>query len=134
MFVREIKRANDRAVSAKIVKGIYEKTDDKRLVIMDEHYSWRKTIKNYPEPLFVVLPKTDGTWSVDTIVVTGEKFKRRLYFPMSWGGKRDEELEKVTGVKGSIFCHNDRFICITKTKDGAIKLAQLALEDSLKQN
>ena len=38
MFQMEIKRANDRAISANIVKDIYEKTKDKRIIFLDKNY------------------------------------------------------------------------------------------------
>ena len=43
--------------------------------------------------------------------------------------KAKKDLEKVTGVPGSVFCHNDRFVAVAKTKEGAIELAQLALDN-----
>jgi uncharacterized UPF0160 family protein len=127
MLVREIKRAKDNCLASSIVKNIYEKTEDKRIIILDNNYSWRKILVNYPEPLFVISPKLNDTWSIDTVVKPNEKFLRRMYFPKSWAGKIDGDLEKVSGVKGSVFCHNDRFIAISKTKEGAIALAQKAI-------
>lgn len=133
MFQMEIKRANDRAVSARIVKDIYEKTKDKRIIFLDKNYSWKKPFANFPEPLFVVHPHSDNiTWAIDTVRKPNEKFIRRMYFPKAWAGKRDEELAKITGVGDSVFCHNGIFLAITKTKDGAMKLAELALREGLK--
>ena len=132
MFEREIKRANDRVVSAAIVRDIYEKTENKRIIIFDKNYSWKKTFVDYLEPLFVISPKLDGTWGIDTVRKPNEKFLRRMYFPKSWAGKRDAELEKVTGVKGAVFCHNDIFLTVAKTREAAIKLAELALSEGLK--
>lgn len=135
MFQMEIKRANDRAVSASIVIDIYKKTEDKRIVFFDKDYSWKKPFVNFPEPLFVIHPHSDNiTWAIDTVRKPNEKFLRRMYFPKTWAGKRDEELVKITGVKDALFCHNDVFLVIAKSKEGAIKLAQLALQEGLKSN
>ena len=133
MLEREIKRASDRMISNDIVKNIYDKTEDKRILILDNSYSWKKTVANYPEPLFVVSPKSDGTWNIDTVRKPNAKFERRMYFPKAWSGKRDEQLEKITGVKDAIFCHNDIFIAVTRTKNSAIELAKIALNEGLKQ-
>ena len=46
--------------------------------------------------------------------------------PIDWRGKRDEELQKVTGIKTARFCHNAGFICSLEKKEDAIKLAELA--------
>ena len=39
----------------------------------------------------------------------------------------DEEFEKITGVEGAVFCHRTLFMAVAKSKEGAIKLAKLAL-------
>jgi uncharacterized UPF0160 family protein len=52
----------------------------------------------------------------------------RKRLPESWAGKRDFELEKVTGVTGSLFCSNGLFIAKAKTKEAILKLAEVALD------
>ena len=47
--------------------------------------------------------------------------------PESWGGKQDEELAQATGVQDARFCHRGLFMITAKSKEGAIKLAELAL-------
>ncbi len=129
MLEREIKRAKDSLDASVFVKQIYEKTEDKRMIILDVDYPWRKALADYSELLFVVHPRTDNaTWGVETVVKQNEKFERKMYFPESWAGKKDGELEKITGVSDAVFCHDDRFIAVAKTKEGAVALAKLALE------
>jgi len=36
-------------------------------------------------------------------------------------------LAKVTGVPDATFCHNGRFLAVAKSKEGALKLAEIAL-------
>ncbi len=43
------------------------------------------------------------------------------------GGLRDEELQKITGVEDAVFCHKGLFLAVSKSKEGAVKLAELAL-------
>jgi len=49
--------------------------------------------------------------------------------PKSWAGKRDRELEKITGVAGAIFCHRNLFLAVAKTKEAILQLAELALKE-----
>ena len=129
MLSREIKRAKDNLEAAKIVRKEYEESKDKRLLILDRDYSWRKAVLNFPELVIVVHPRFDDkTWSVSTVGKPNSKFERKIYFPKSWAGKRDGELAKITGVKDAVFCHNDLFVAVAKSKEGAIALANLALE------
>jgi uncharacterized UPF0160 family protein len=133
MLEREIKRAKDSLDASVFVKQIYEKTEDKRIIIFDVDYPWRKALINCPEPLFIIHPRpSDNTWGVETVVKPNSKFERKMYFPKSWSGKRDGELEKITGVSGTVFCHDDIFMAVAKSKDGAIALAKLALKEGLK--
>ena len=53
-------------------------------------------------------------------------FENRKNFPKEWAGLRDEKLQEITGVKTAAFCHIACFICTAKTKDDAIKLANIA--------
>ena len=56
-------------------------------------------------------------------------FATRIKFPESWAGKRDKDLAEVSGVSDSVFCHNGRFLAVAKSKEGALALAKLALEN-----
>lgn len=126
---REIKKSKDSLLGKKRVQEIYEKTKDKRILILDDDYTWKKTISLYPEPLFVIKQFIDDKkWSVKAVNVEGYKFKSRLDFPQSWAGKAGKELVEVTGVSDAVFCHNGRFICVAESEDGAIALAKKAIE------
>lgn len=128
---REIERAKDSILGRKKVQEIYEKTEDKRILILDDNYSWRKIVNSYPEPLFII-KKQENNWTINTVGVPGFKFKSKLDFPESWAGKKGDELAKITGVTDAIFCHNKRFMCMAKSKEGVIALARLAIKENLK--
>jgi uncharacterized UPF0160 family protein len=123
---REIIRMKDAILAENIVKEGYDKATDKRLVILDGHYPWGETLWAYPEPLYVVYPKVD-TWRVECVRKEKYSFDNRKPLPQSWAGLRDEELAKMTGVSDATFCHNGRFMVVSKSKEGALALAKLAL-------
>lgn len=125
---REIKKASDYLISKEKIKEIYEKTEDKRILILDNNYSWRENVMSYPEPLYVIFK--DKNWNVVAVNVCGSKFKNRLDLPESWAGKEGEDLVKITGVSDAVFCHNGRFFCVSKSKEGAIALANKAIGKS----
>lgn len=126
---REIQRESDRLEASSIVEDTYKNSKDKRLIIFDRHYPSEDVLNKFPEPLFVVFPKSDDTtWVIKVISDDPETFVNRKSLPKSWSGKRDLELEKITGVAGSIFCHNDCFIAVAKTKEAILALAEIALK------
>jgi uncharacterized UPF0160 family protein len=98
-----------------------------------------------PAAIYVIYPdETASAWRVQAVPVTSESFASRKALPEKWRGLRDEDLTNESGVPGGIFVHASGFIggirfspffvslshfhfAGNKTKDGAIKLAQLAL-------
>ncbi len=126
---REIKLAGDSVEAKKIATEVYNNAKDKRVIVFDKPCSWKSTLVEFSEPLFVVKQNFENkNWYVSTVPVKGEQFKNRLDLPESWTGLEGEELIKITGVSDAIFCHKGRFLVVAKSKEGAIALAKLALE------
>lgn len=126
---REIIQAQDAILAEELVIAIYERTKDKRIIVLDKHYPYEYTIHNFPEPLYVIYhSESNQNWMVRSVRQDPKTFVNRKNFPKSWAGLRDEELQKVTSVNDAIFCHRGLFMAVTKSKEGAIKLAQIAVE------
>ncbi|MFH1201158.1 MAG: MYG1 family protein [bacterium] len=126
---REIIQAKDFVLAEEKVISIYQNTKDKRIIILDQNYSYEYILNKFPEPLLVVYPRTsDNSWGVKAVRKDPKTFKNRKDFPKLWAGLRDEELQEVSGVEDAIFCHRGLFMAVAKTKEGAIKLGQIAVE------
>ncbi|MSU55060.1 MAG: MYG1 family protein [Candidatus Taylorbacteria bacterium] len=110
------------------VMKIYNKSEDKRIIVLDSYYPHEQTLSELPEPVFSVYPRPDGKWTAKALRDDVSVFKNRKDFPASWAGKRDAELASTTGVFDAVFCHNGRFMVVALSRDSAIKLAKLALE------
>ncbi len=127
---REIKKANDQIEITKIIRNFYKKAKDKRLVVIDapkvSRYEIWDSLQDFLEPLFVVYGDNED-WSVVAMRKEKDSFGNRKNFPTSWAGLRTKELQDLTGVKDAVFCHNNLFLSVAKSKEGAIKLAELAL-------
>ena len=124
---REIKVAQDKVKAIPFIEKTYQDAPDKRIVIFDEYYPWGDTLKKYSDIFFVISPtKEKDQWRISAI--QDQQLQNKKPFPATWGGLRGEELEKVTGVKGSRFCHRALFLTVADSKDSAIKLAKIALE------
>jgi uncharacterized UPF0160 family protein len=130
ILTREIIYAKDAVIAEKKISVIYNRTKNKKIIILDENYPYENVLDNFSEPFFVVYPRSNKTsWGVKAVRNDPKSFKNRKNFPMSWAGLRDEELAKITGVKDAVFCHKALFMAVAKTKNGAIKLAELALKN-----
>jgi len=113
-----------------VEQAINESNDG--ILVLDKYISWKESLIESSNPkaeeiLFVVFPSTRGGFNVYTVPVEVGSFESRKLLPESWAGLQDAELQKVTGVENAVFCHNARFICSAKTKEDAIKLAQIAI-------
>lgn len=113
----------------KFVEEAYQNTEDKRIIILDGPYPWQGVLATHPEPLYVVKPKSqNGFWEVECVRDNPFGFANRKDLPETWAGKFDDGLAKITGLPDSVFCHNRRYIAVTKSKESAIKLAIMALD------
>ena len=124
---RMIKVGKDDLEARNILISTYNNTKDKRLIFSDEGFPWEAVLAKFPEPLFVIYENKDKNWTIKGIRNDASTFELRKKLPESWAGKRDEELEKITGIPGSIFCHRQRFMAVNKTKEGILKMAEIAL-------
>lgn len=56
-----------------------------------------------------------------------EKMKVRLPLPQEWAGLLEEDLKKVSGIPGAVFCHKGRFISVWETRDDALRALDYTL-------
>lgn len=126
---RSIMHGQDIMQAEKVIIKAYQNAKNKKIIVLNKYYPFGKIFEEFSKPLFVIFPrKGRDVWIVKTVNKEGEDFMSRKDFPTKWGGLQGEELQKVTGVSDAIFCHKGLFFAVAKTKEGAIKLAQIALE------
>src|SRR3989344_3335782 len=129
ILLREIIHAQDLLLADEKVLSIYNNTKDKRIIILDKNYPYEYTLTNFSEPLFVIYPRiNDNLWGVKAVRKNPKSFSNRKDFPKSWAGLRDDELQKTSGVSDAVFCHRGLFMAVAKSKEGAMKLAQIAVK------
>ncbi|KAF2794332.1 metal-dependent protein hydrolase [Melanomma pulvis-pyrius CBS 109.77] len=84
-----------------------------------------------PQVLYVLFPEStepDSKWRIRSVSKENGGFENRKDLPNPWKGIRDEELDKVSGIPGCVFVHAAGFIGGNKTFDGALAMAQKAVE------
>lgn len=78
--------------------------------------------------LFVIMP-AEHHWKLRGIPPSPDKrMQVRLPLPQEWAGLLDEELKKISGIPGAIFCHKGRFISVWETREDAIKALDYVLK------
>jgi uncharacterized UPF0160 family protein len=91
---------------------VKDRTLDLGMYLPWNDYLWDKEVD------FVIFPSNRGGFSLQTVAHDPEK-QRSREFPKEWGGLRDAELEKVSGIRGMLFCHKAGFLCVTETLEAA---------------
>ncbi len=105
-----------------------------KYLLFDKALPWQENFfalgGNEHPASFVVMP-VRGHWKLRGIPPNSTTLlKVRIPQPKEWAGLLDEELKKVSGIDGSIFCHKGLFISVWETKEAALK----ALEYIMKYN
>lgn len=77
--------------------------------------------------LLFVLHRREEDWAITTIRTSGDTFESRADLPAAWAGLTDAALEQASGVEGAKFCHNARFVAVARSRDAALKMADLAV-------
>lgn len=126
---REIKKAKE-IIKARDILLSKISNSDKDYIILEEKIPWKETLTKESSIKYVVeYNKLENNWGVTAVPKEFGKFENRKDLPKSWRGLAGEDLAKITGVKDAIFCHNKLFCAIAKSKEGAIKLVEIALKN-----
>lgn len=76
---------------------------------------------------FVIMP-SGGHWKLRGIPPSfEEKMRVRVPLPEAWAGLLEDDLKKVTGISGAVFCHKGRFISVWETREDALKALESVL-------
>lgn len=106
----------------------------KECLIFDKNLPWLEIFfdldgANHPA-LFVIMP-SGPHWKLRGIPPSyQDRMKVRLPQPTEWAGLLEEDLKKVSGISGAVFCHKGLFFSVWETREDALK----ALEYTLKKN
>jgi uncharacterized UPF0160 family protein len=112
------------------IRAACDSNTGEKIIVLEnriERHIWRPILVEYKEPLFVVYPNLSGGWKAEAVPVSAESTESRKRFPLSWAGKAGEELVKITGVTDVVFSHNSGFLTVVKSREGAMKIAEIAL-------
>ncbi len=105
---------------------------DPRIIILNRFCPWKNTIRKHaPNALFVIFPNNEGMWCVQAIGAGLGNFDNRLDLPAHWAKTNGRNFANITGVADADFIHRKLFICTAGSFEGALKLANLALEQKL---
>lgn len=132
LLCREINRAVSAVKAERKVRRAVAKSRKSGLrrdiAVLDIFMPWKSVIpREYPEISMVVFPDETSDWVAYAAPIKGTS-RNKISMPREWGGRTSLELDAISGVPGSVFCHKNRFMAVHKTKEGAIQLAEKVIE------
>ncbi len=130
ILLAEIQNTEDLVKEEKLVEREIQNQHEPEILVLNEHLYWDKVVSKYKNIKMVICPKPQSnTWAAETPRDDLNDYNsNRVFFPEEWGGLKKAELVKVSGINGAIFCHRNLFLVVASSKQGAIEMAQKALE------
>ena len=95
----------------------YAKTVENGILILDKNLPFKDFIRSHPEIKRVVYPRSEEQFGVFC-----NTFENHL--PERFRGLRDKELNAISGLEDTIFCHKSGFMAVTLSLDSALFLAK----------
>lgn len=130
---RLVERRLGQDLAADRVRAAERLLDGRVLFLAEGGMPWTGVVTQVmPEVLLVAYPEADEEGErhvLRTVPAEANSFASRMDLPEAWAGLRDDELAAVTGVPDAIFCHTKRFIAVARSREGVMRLAEMALSE-----
>jgi len=126
---RAIAKASAAVMAEDQVAAAAAAASDPRIIVLETRLPWDDAVfeLDLSTALYVVRP-AGRDWTCSAIPPERGSFAQRKSLPEAWGGLRDQDLARLTGVQDATFCHPARFVCGAVSREGALRLAELAAD------
>ena len=110
----------------------YQKAKKNGYIVLEEFIPWKTSIIEIDKEekiKFILFKSNDDNWNVQAVPKKLGEFQNRLDLPKEWAGLRNQELINVSQIQDAVFCHNNLFLAVFKTKKSAIKCVEMVLKN-----
>ncbi len=98
------------------------------VVVLERFAPWKGVLVP-SDAQFVVYPSQRGGWSAQGVPLEDGDGALKCLFPAAWAGRAEQDLSALSGIPDLTFCHNNRFLVSTKTREGAVAACRAALRE-----
>lgn len=125
---RRVAGIRARMAAEALVVAAHTAGADPRLLVLDRGMPWKGAVFSHGLPVvFCVSPASNGNWMVDTMPPEPGSFAQLVPLPEAWAGLQGSDLATMSGVPDAVFVHVRRFIGAAASREGAVRMATLAL-------
>ena len=104
--------------------------NEPQILILDKNLEWQEAVSKFKNIKFVVYKhRNNKDWCVQSGRDDIENYIDRANLPLEWAGLRNDELEKISGIKGAVFVTNAGWYGSARTKNAALEMAERALHN-----
>jgi uncharacterized UPF0160 family protein len=131
VLIRQLKVNAATIEGERLTKEAIIKQNNPKILILDKYIDWEEGVVNNPEIKLVVYPhRNGGSWCVQSGRDNLDDFNsNRATLPAEWTTLRDIELQKMSNVIDAIYCARGGWFGTAKSKQGAVKMAEKALQE-----
>lgn len=127
---RRIDVTRARMAAEAAVLDAHRRGDDPRILVLDRGMPWKHVVFSHGLPtLFAISPASNGNWMLDTVPPEPGSFEQKQPLPARWAGLPEAALRDVSGVPDAVFAHLRRFVAAARSREGALAMARLALDE-----
>jgi uncharacterized UPF0160 family protein len=125
----EISNTTDFIEGENLVRQEIIRQEEPEVLILENDLPWEKPASENNKIKIVIYPEPDiEQWCIEAASNDPSIYGiTRIFFPESWRGQREAELEKASGITGAIFCHRGGHFAVAKTKEVALEMAKKTL-------
>ncbi|GIW68636.1 MAG: metal-dependent hydrolase [Candidatus Parcubacteria bacterium] len=98
------------------------------IAVLGAPYPFEDLAPLFPQVRIVVRKRRDGMWHAVAMPEDPTANVTASIFPAAWAGLTGEELAAASGVSDAVFCHRGCWMCVARSREGAVALARKALE------
>lgn len=102
------------------------KNSEDGIVVLPTGMPW-KALLAPTDVYYVVYPSPRGRYNAQAVPIAVDSQQCKKPFPEKWRGKR-EDLSKVTGLEGMIFCHSHGYLLAAETEEIAIAACKISMK------
>ncbi|XP_070506621.1 MYG1 protein-like [Chironomus tepperi] len=118
-----------RTIVEDAIQNRYNVHESGCIIELEKTCPWQEHLMDIEELIgnveikFIIYKGVNNDYRVHAVPVEQGSFMSRNTLNKKWFGKRDEELELISGIKGAIFVHQTGFTGGHWTREGAIEMA-----------
>lgn len=130
---RQFTRLEGLVEAWEIVENEIESLNPSEILVLGKYVPWQEPVIGYNQLhcnqiKLIIFKSTGDQWNCQCVPVALGSFDTIIKAPEEWGGKTGVELEVLSGIEGAVFCHRGLWLTVWKTKDAALKAAELILD------